>query len=81
VDFEKPAQTSAELGEKGHKVSHETVRRLLLEMGYSLQADFKSIEKRQHADRDEQFKSAQDAKAKITAHDKTTLGGTFLGDG
>jgi transposase len=44
-----------ELGEKGHRVSHETVRRLLLEMGYSLQANFKTLEKGPPADRNEQF--------------------------
>lgn len=46
---------AAELGGKGHKVSHETVRKLLLDMGYSLQADFKTLEKGQPADRNEQF--------------------------
>ena len=44
-----------DLKKKGHDVSYVTVRTLLQEMGFSLQADFKSIEPGQHADRNEQF--------------------------
>lgn len=44
-----------ELKTKGHDVSHVTVRTLLQNMGFSLQANFKSIEPGQHADRNEQF--------------------------
>lgn len=44
-----------ELKAKGHDVSRETVRLLLKEMGYSLQANYKGIEENQHADRNEQF--------------------------
>ena len=44
-----------DLKKKGHEVSYVTVRTLLQEMGFSLQADFKSIEPGQHADRNEQF--------------------------
>ncbi|MDR2637082.1 MAG: ISAzo13 family transposase, partial [Zoogloeaceae bacterium] len=81
---------AAELGEKGHKVSHETVRRLLLEMGYSLQADFKTIEKGQHADRDEQFeylyasvKDAQERDQPVISVDtkKKELVGNFKNGG
>lgn len=46
---------SDELNAMGHNVSRETVRLLLKEMGYSLQANYKNIEKNQHADRNEQF--------------------------
>jgi hypothetical protein len=46
---------AAELGALGHAVSYETVRVLLKEMGYSLQANYKNIEKNQHEDRNEQF--------------------------
>ena len=44
-----------ELKKQGHKISHETVRTMLLDMGYSLQANFKTIELNQHVDRNEQF--------------------------
>lgn len=46
-----------ELKSQGYNVSHETVRVMLLEMGYSLQANFKNIEKNQHEDRNEQFEN------------------------
>jgi hypothetical protein len=44
-----------ELNNSGHNVSHETVRRLLISQGYSLQSNFKTIEANQHEDRNEQF--------------------------
>ncbi|GAF48901.1 ISAzo13-like element transposase-related protein [Rhodococcus wratislaviensis] len=44
------------LTEKGHKVSDFVVRRLLKEIGYSLQANAKTTEGRQHPDRDAQFR-------------------------
>ena len=40
---------------KGHRVSDSVTRRLLKERGYSLQANAKTIEGNQHADRDAQF--------------------------
>ena len=40
----------------GHPVSERTVNRLLHELGYSLQANRKTLEGKQHADRDKQFK-------------------------
>ena len=43
------------LREKGHRVSDSVTRRLLKERGYSLQANAKTIEGNQHADRDAQF--------------------------
>ena len=45
-----------ELERKGHQVSHVTVARRLWEMGYSLQANVKTLEGPQHPDRDEQFR-------------------------
>src|ERR1700693_158137 len=39
----------------GHDVSHQTVARLLSELGYSLQANRKTDEGKQHPDRDAQF--------------------------
>jgi len=40
---------------KGHKVSHDTVRRLLKEKGYSLQANRKTLEGKTGPERDSQF--------------------------
>ena len=47
---------AAELTRLGHPVSWVTVARCLDDMGYSLQANRKSKEGRQHADRDAQFR-------------------------
>ena len=44
-----------ELQQRGHRVSYRTVARLLRNMGYSLQANRKMREGKQHADRDAQF--------------------------
>jgi hypothetical protein len=44
-----------ELNEKQHKVSHVTVAELLDEMGYSLQANKKTVEGQVHPDRNAQF--------------------------
>ena len=53
----KSTRTMAEqLAKKGHEVSHVTVARCLHEMGYSLQANVKTLEGPQHEDRDEQFR-------------------------
>lgn len=43
------------LVERGHEVSHDTVGRLLEEIGYSLQATCKTLEGKDHPDRDAQF--------------------------
>jgi transposase len=45
-----------ELQLKGHKVSHDTVRRLLKEDGYSLQANRKTLEGKSVPERDSQFR-------------------------
>ena len=46
---------AAELREQGFRVSHQLVARLLGEAGYSLQGNRKTVEGRQHPDRDAQF--------------------------
>ena len=46
---------ATELGEFGHTVSHRLVAELLHEMGYSLQANRKTFEGKQHPDRNAQF--------------------------
>ncbi len=49
-----------DLVRKGFEVSSRTVLRLLHELGYSLQANAKVTEGRQHADRDAQFRYLND---------------------
>jgi transposase len=49
-----------ELGRVGHEVSHDGVGRLLREVGYSLQSNAKTVEGRQHPDRDAQFRYIND---------------------
>jgi hypothetical protein len=44
------------LGAMGHRVSHETVREVLAEAGYTLQSNRKAQESRSHPDRDGQFR-------------------------
>ena len=46
---------SDELNQRGHKISHNLVAELLHEMGYSLQANRKTLEGTSHPDRDAQF--------------------------
>jgi len=46
---------AAELGRMGHKTSHRMVAELLSELGYSLQANRKTLEEGSHPDRNEQF--------------------------
>jgi Rhodopirellula transposase DDE domain len=48
------------LTENGHQVSDFVVRRLLKELGYSLQANAKTTEGAQHPDRDAQFQYLND---------------------
>jgi transposase len=47
---------AAELTRQGHKVSADTVGDLLREEGFSLQSNAKTIEGKQHPDRDGQFR-------------------------
>lgn len=49
-------QLAAALTESGHPVSHVVVGELLREMGYSLQANSKTREGKEHPDRDLQFR-------------------------
>ncbi len=50
------ANLAGELTAAGHRCSPQTVARLLHEQGFSLQANAKTIEGRQHPDRDAQFR-------------------------
>src|SRR5215210_402917 len=49
------ARLAAGLRSRGHVVSERTVNRLLHDLGYSLQANRKTIEGKNHPDRDDQF--------------------------
>ncbi len=48
-------QLADELGRQGHRVSHQVVAELLHTLDYSLQANRKVLEGKQHPDRDAQF--------------------------
>ena len=50
------SRLAEELGKAGHEVSADTVGRLLKAGGYSLQGNAKTVEGRQHPDRDAQFR-------------------------
>lgn len=54
-----------ELKLKGHKVSHDTIRRLLKESGYSLQANRKTLEGKSGPERDNQFRYINDRAAEF----------------
>jgi len=47
---------AAELRREGHAVSHQTVSELLHDLGYSLQANRKTLDGTSHPDRDAQFR-------------------------
>src|SRR5207247_7735575 len=47
---------SGQLKKCGYQVSHTTVSKLLKDAGFSLQANRKTIEGKQHPDRDAQFR-------------------------
>jgi len=49
-------QLAAALSDRGHPVSHRAVAALLQAAGYSLQAPAKTLEGKQHPDRDAQFR-------------------------
>lgn len=49
-----------ELAKKGHKINHQTLADLLRDMGYSLQANKKTLEGHQSPDRNEQFEYIND---------------------
>jgi Rhodopirellula transposase DDE domain len=61
---------AAELTRQGHKVSADTVHKLLKAQGFSLQANAKTIEGKQHPDRDGQFRYiSEQARAHLASGD------------
>ena len=55
LDLQECTEGAKELSERGDAVSHQTVAALLDDLGYSLQANRKTKEGQDHADRDAQF--------------------------
>jgi len=66
-------QLAGELGERGFRASAELVRRLLHQMGYSLQAPAKQNEGTAHPDRDGQFRYLNDLIAERLAAGEPVL--------
>jgi Rhodopirellula transposase DDE domain len=64
---------AGELGQRGYEVSSRTVLRLLHHLGYSLQANAKVTEGRQHADRDAQFRYLNDIAASFIDDDQPAI--------
>lgn len=60
---------ASELRSQGYQVSTTLVARLLHEAGYSLQANSKTLEGKQHADRDGQFRHIHDTVAECMGTD------------
>ena len=56
MDHEVDRKLAAELTRQGHQIGADTVGDLLRQQGFSLQANVKTIEGRQHPDRDAQFR-------------------------
>ena len=54
--IESTRTLAGELTAAGHRISHETVAQLLRAMGYGLQGTRKTVEGKQHPDRDAQFR-------------------------
>jgi hypothetical protein len=64
---------ASELVGRGFDVSSRTVLRLLHRLGYSLQANAKVTEGRQHPDRDAQFQYLNDIAARFIADDQPAI--------
>jgi len=64
---------ATELGGRGFDVSSRTVLRMLHYLGYSLQANAKVTEGRQHADRDAQFRYLNDMAATFIDDDQPVI--------
>jgi hypothetical protein len=60
---------SHELNRMGHKISHNLVAELLKEMGYSLQANKKTLEGTSHPDRNAQFEHINNRVKKYQANE------------
>jgi hypothetical protein len=66
----RTVKSTRTLAARGHKVSADTVHKLLHAQGFSLQANAKTIERKQHPDRDAQFRYiSEQARAHQAASD------------
>jgi hypothetical protein len=80
---------AAELIRRGHKVSADTVAGILRQEGFSLQGNAKTVEGRQHPDRDGQFRYLNDqvkqhqaaGEPVVSVDTKKELVGEFAGGG
>ncbi len=61
------------LRDQGHRVSHETVAKLLRQLGYSLQGNRKTKEGASHPDRDAQFRHINETVAAALAAGQPTV--------
>ena len=61
VDLQEWRRLAEELKRQGHKTSHRMVAELLHELGYSLQANRKTLEGSAHPDRNAQFEHLNQA--------------------
>jgi HKD family nuclease len=64
---------ASELNKNGHQTSHRMVAELLREMNYSLQANRKTIEGKQHPDRDAQFQYINQLAKKLQKKDEPII--------
>lgn len=64
---------AAALVEMGHKVSHMTVYWMLKDLGFSMQATAKTVEGKQHPDRNDQFEHIDATAKKFVAADQPVV--------
>ena len=61
------------LAKKGYAASHATIGSMLHQLGYSLQANKKSIERASHVDRDSQFRNINDSIMAVQKRGQPTI--------
>jgi hypothetical protein len=61
------------LGQRGYQVSHPVVGTMLQELGYSLQSNVKTLEGRQHPDRDAQFRYINEQVSQFLNQDQPVI--------
>jgi hypothetical protein len=69
-------QLATELQLQGRRVSHQLVSELLQELGYSLQANRKTIEDASHPDRNAQFEYISDCRSRSVIFRRARANGT-----
>lgn len=66
-------QLATELSHRGHPISHQGVAELLRALGYSLQANLKTLEGTQHPDREAQLQSINRTTKAFLAKDRPVI--------